>query len=367
MLHESVSGWILLEFCTTTEGRDKLTMEDENDNFTLSGDINGPLLAAVISIEMIAGLITNSFVLILTLCHIKTWKQPSIVFLTNMIISNLLIVFFVMPFSILTCSSGEWLLGDTLSQKLASCKANAYTNMSIQIIATLSLVLLSLDRYFFIVKSFAYEKYMTSNKAVLIVIISWILGPALSSPPLYGLGMTEFSTSIGICIPSFNNAPGLSIYILLMTLLFIGSIVVTSTWTFCYARKYLKERNTRRNFRESVYITQRRKLIGLFGSLIIIHIICYFLFLAAALIESFFSLPSQFYAATCVLLFLITILSPLVQVYFRSEVRIIIHGWCVTIGLLKIYKRRSRTMTPNSSGSYICETTNTRITSTSSI
>ena len=328
-MHESVRGWILLEFCTTTGGRNKLTMEDENNNFTLSDDINGPLLAAVISIEMIAGLITNSFVLILTLCHIKAWKQPSNIFLTNMLISNLMIVFFVMPFSILTCSSGEWLLGDTLSQKIAFCKANAYTNMSIHIIATLSLVLLSFDRYFFIVKSFAYEKYMTSNKAVLIIIISWILGPALSSPPLYGLGMIEFSSSFGICIPSFENASGLSIYILLIALLFIGSILVTSTWTFCYARKYLKERNARRNFRESVYITQRRKLIGLFGSLIIIHIICYFLFLAAALIGSFFSLPHQLYVATLVLLFLITILSPLVQVYFRSEVRIIIYSWCI--------------------------------------
>ena len=44
------------------------------DNFTLSEDINGPLLAAVIGIEMVAGLVTNSFVLILTHCYLKAWK-----------------------------------------------------------------------------------------------------------------------------------------------------------------------------------------------------------------------------------------------------------------------------------------------------
>ena len=38
---------------------------DLNNNFTLSEEINGPLLAAVIGIEMLAGLISNSFVLIL--------------------------------------------------------------------------------------------------------------------------------------------------------------------------------------------------------------------------------------------------------------------------------------------------------------
>ena len=319
-------------------------MEDGNDNFTLSSDINGPLLAAVISIEMIGGLSTNSFVLILTICHKKTWKKPSTVFLTNMLISNLLMVLFVMPFSILTCSSGQWLLGKTVSEKEASCKANAYINMSIYIIATLSLVLLSFDRYFFIVKSFAYERHMTSNKAVIITIISWLLGPVLCSPPFYGLGMTEFSDSYGICIPTFENEPGLAIYLLIVTFTFIGSIVVTSAWTFCYTRKYLKKRSTRMNCSNSVYITQRRKLVGLFGALIIVHIICYFLFLTIAVVAPFFPLPEQMYAATCVLIFLSTILIPLVQAYFRSEVRDTIYSWCVRIGLLK----RSRAMTPNS-------------------
>ena len=52
-------------------------MDVENNNFTLSEDINGPLLAAVIGIEMLAGLITNSFVLILTFCYFRTERKPS--------------------------------------------------------------------------------------------------------------------------------------------------------------------------------------------------------------------------------------------------------------------------------------------------
>ena len=39
----------------------------ENDNFTLSEEINGPLIAAVIGLEAVVGLIANYFVLILTL------------------------------------------------------------------------------------------------------------------------------------------------------------------------------------------------------------------------------------------------------------------------------------------------------------
>ena len=45
----------------------KKTQNMENDNFTLSEEINGILLAAVIGLEAVVGLITNFFVLILTL------------------------------------------------------------------------------------------------------------------------------------------------------------------------------------------------------------------------------------------------------------------------------------------------------------
>ena len=82
---------------------------DLNNSFTLSEDINGPLLAAVIGIEMLAGLITNSFVLVVTFCYLKDWKQPAIIFLTNMLLNNLVIILLVMPFSIITAASGGWI------------------------------------------------------------------------------------------------------------------------------------------------------------------------------------------------------------------------------------------------------------------
>ena len=87
------------------------------NNFTLSEDINSPLLAAVIGIEMLAGLITNSFVLVVTFCFIKKWKKLSIIILTNMLLNNLVITLLVMPFSIITAASGEWIFGSTVNQK----------------------------------------------------------------------------------------------------------------------------------------------------------------------------------------------------------------------------------------------------------
>ena len=315
---------------------------DENDNFTLSEDINGPLLAAVIGIEMVTGFITNSFVLVLTLCYLKAWKQPSNIFLTNMLLTNLIAVLFVMPLSVITCATGEWIFGNTINQKVAVCKFSAYISSYSFVAITLSLVLLSFDRFFFIVKALQYEKYMTVNKAVIIVAVSWILAAIIVSPPLYVFGKFKFTDNYGICISGFENEVAFSVYAFTLCSCFIMSIVVTSTWTFCYMRKYLKKRNKRKNVRESVYITQKRKLIGLFGTLIIIHIICYSLAITAAAISSVINLPSGLYAALFFMLMLITTLSPLAQAYFRTDVRYFVYSKLIQIGIIKPHKNTSR-------------------------
>ena len=309
----------------------KYKMDNIHDNFTLSEDINGPLLAAVIGIEMVAGLVTNSSILILTLCYLKAWKQPSNIFLTNMLLNNLTIVIFVLPFPIITCASGEWIFGSTWSQKAIVCQFAAYIFAYSFVVATESLVLVSLDRFFFIVKALQYEKYMTVNKAVTIVAVSWILAAILCSTPLYGFGKFEFASSNGNCIFGTENEVGFSVYFSIASSSFIISIIVTSVWTYCYTRKYLKKRNDRRRYKDSMYISQRRRLIGLFGTLIIIHILCYSLVIAAAIIGTFIRLPDSLYATSFVTLSMIVILSPLVQAYFRTEVRNFVYSFSVKI------------------------------------
>ena len=190
------------------------------------------LLAGVIGLEMLAGLITNFFVLVLTLCHFKTWKKLSIIFLTNMLFNNLMVILSVMPFSIITCAKGEWIFGNTRSQKIAICQFTAYIISFNLNMATDSLALVSFDRFFFIVKALQYEKYMTVNKAVIIVAASWIMAAILSSPPLFGFGGYEFSPYFGFCVPSFSHNAALAAYCFIIFSVLIAVIVITSIWTF---------------------------------------------------------------------------------------------------------------------------------------
>ena len=298
----------------------------EDYNFTLNEGINGPLLAAVIGIEMVAGVITNSFVIILTACHFKTWKQPSNIFLTNMSLSYLFIAIFLMPVAFITCAKGEWIFGDTLNQKMRVCQTVAYIYAYSFAAATFSLVLVSFDWFFFIVKALQYKKYMSVNKAVIIVAASWILVAILISPS-FALGNYQFSQSFGLCTPVFNDQPGFAIYGSAFFITLIASIIVTSTWTYCYTRKYLKKRSDRRNYADSVYISQKRKLIGLFGTLIIIHFISYTCLITIVILGPFVRISPHFYAVSFVLTWLMAVLSPLAQSFFRHEIRTLIHSF----------------------------------------
>ena len=296
---------------------------DANNNFTLSEEINGPLLAAVIGIEMLAGLITNSFVLILTLCYLKDWKQPSNIFLTNMLLNNLVIILLVMPFSIITAASGDWIFGSTVNQKESVCQFAGCIFSYSTFVATESLVLVSFDQFFFIVKALQYDKYMTVNKAVIIVTVSWILAVVLSTLPLLGFGAYEFSNSFGTCIPGWEGQTGYSILFFLIYLILVGSIIVTAIWTLCFTRKYLKDKATGPILTKgnNVYASQQRRIIGLFGMLILVHLLCYTPALIVVIISLFTAIPSEVYAAIFILYLLLTSLIPLIQSFFRRDIK----------------------------------------------
>ena len=304
---------------------DRMDAIDSKKNFTLDEDIIGPLLAAVVGIEMVAGLITNSFVLILTLCLIKDWKQPSIIFLTNMLLNNLVITLLVMPFSIITAASGEWIFGSTVNQKESVCQFAACLFSYSFFTAIESLVLVSFDRFFFIVKALQYKKYMTANKAVIIVAVSWILAAFFSILPLLGFGANGFIPSCGLCATVWEGQIGYSIFFFVISLIFVGSIIVTSIWTLCFTRKYLTNTATgpipTDTQGSNVYAPQQRKIIKLFGMLILVHLLCYAPGLIVIFISLFTPLPAVPYAIIFVSYLLLTSLIPLVQSFFRRDIK----------------------------------------------
>ncbi|XP_011405831.1 PREDICTED: G-protein coupled receptor 161-like [Amphimedon queenslandica] len=300
-----------------------------NYNFTLSADINGPLLAAVISIEMIAGLIANSFVLIITICHCSsgTWKKPSTLFLTNMLICNLFTVLLVMPLNIISLASRGWIFGVTVDQKLITCNLAGYIYWNSVLLISLSLMLLSIDRWIYIVQAMRYDSLVTPRRALLAIIITWSLAIVLNVTPFFGFGTYNFLESYAGCSPIWEGHVGYVVYMLIIFVSIVGTIVVTSCWTFCYLFMYIRRRKERSSIgpgrKRSIdqYVAARRKLIVLFGVLLFIHFISYLPGIITAGVVIFVSLPKEVYATSYILFLSITTLSPLAQSCFREDIR----------------------------------------------
>ena len=97
------------------------TATDLDDNFTATGSINGPVLAAVFAVEAVVGFIANIIVLSITLYQRKSFEQSSTIFFTSLILSNLLDALVYLPMIIVATGAEEWIFGSTFEQQKATC------------------------------------------------------------------------------------------------------------------------------------------------------------------------------------------------------------------------------------------------------
>ena len=97
----------------------------EQHNFTATGDVNGPALAAVLAVEAVVAFIANIIVLSITLYQRKSWKQLSTSFFTSLILSNLLAVVGYLPMNIVAIGAEEWIFGSTFEERSLTCLISA--------------------------------------------------------------------------------------------------------------------------------------------------------------------------------------------------------------------------------------------------
>ena len=176
-----------------------------NDNFTLNEDINGPVLSTFVALEMVTGFVANLFVIIVTFCHPKSLKQPSTIFLTSLLLADLVVVAFVMSFNVIATASGGWIFGQSVEEKYGVCQFVGFMCWYAALLVLATLAIVSFDRCLSIVKPFVHKQYMKPHTAVIIIVITWIICAMLSTTPLYGFGIFRYSEIQGICFPEWTD------------------------------------------------------------------------------------------------------------------------------------------------------------------
>ena len=312
-------------------------MEECTDNcstsgFAISDELNGPAFVVVVGIEMILALLTNLTIFFFTLYQWKSLKQPSIIFLTGLVLANLVMAIFFMPFTVITAAVGEWIFGKTVREKQTVGEFVGFMlGLSFKY-STHTLALISFDRFLFIVKPLLYIKYMKTWRAVVVISTLWVILTVLNTTPWYGLSQFEFAPRICSFFPNFIR--NYVIYFSLISIIPYTTIIVTSTWTFIHTKRFITRRHNenmvaslsieRQELRQTIYNRKIYNLIGIFGTLLIVHLVSlapYIIVSIVGLIVGFRNIPTIVLASTLVLYLLHSFTTAVVQSYFRQDLR----------------------------------------------
>ena len=260
--------------------------------------------AVVFSVEMILALIANGMVLLITITQRKSWKQSSTIFFTSLILAHLVMALLCMPFLIIFFAAGEWIFGSTDAETQGTYLFLILFFLYTALVIVMTVAALSVDRFFFIVKPHLHKRFMRPWVALTLTIIIWILAVPLSI-------VVFFETSN-------------SIILLLVTI--VGIILVTSVWTFCFTCRFINNQSVTAG--ESAYASRKKRLFGIFGSMLIVYIICFFPIIIYFILDMFIEVPEEYGLVATVCFVFITIANPIVQAYFRPEIKSVLLSRC---------------------------------------
>ena len=289
--------------------------------------------------------------------------QPSTIFLTSLLLADLVLVA-VMPFGVISTAYGEWIFGQSVEEKYQVCQFAAFIFWYGALLIAVTLTVISLDRFLFIVKPLFYRRhiYMKPKIAIIVVvIIVWIVCAILNTTPLYELGRFQFSVSNGFCLPLVDPNEQL-VYSIFMPLIFgilFSCIVVTSIWTCCsthgFMSRALERRASERSNElevENIYASKKRQIIGIFGALLLTNTITFAPFLIVSILAIFIRPPTVTWSIALVCGCLCTVGNPLVQVLFRQDIK---------MALKKLYSKITAAKCRSINNTDIDEATNTSV------
>ncbi len=302
--------------------------ESKSMNFTVDPDLNGPLLAVIIAMEMSLSLLANSFVLLYTLCHVKVLKRPDIIFLTNLILGNLMMTIMYLPSIIVTASSGKWMFGSTPKQKIGSCTFFAFLRPMSILLTTITLTALSIERFLYIVQPSLHKSLARTWVALFITVGVWILSCLLSTPPLYGLGWFAFKERTASCVAIWLGHDGYVIFTFLTVGSFISIISFMTTWATCYIMKLkkaceLNDVHLHADLHEQVSCRRSAgfKSLRMFSVVLSVNALAYIpdIIVHTIIVSEERDLPIAVHLTVGIISFSVYTINPLIQMYFRED------------------------------------------------
>ncbi|XP_061762749.1 adrenoceptor alpha 1Aa [Nerophis ophidion] len=137
------------------------------------------LLGLVLGVFIAFGIVGNILVILSVVCH-RHLRTVTHYFIVNLAVADLLLSSTVLPFSAIFEILDRWVFGR------AFCNVWAAVDVLCCTASIMSLCVISVDRYIGVSYPLRYPAIMTKHRALLAVMLLWVLSVIISIGPLFG-------------------------------------------------------------------------------------------------------------------------------------------------------------------------------------
>lgn len=153
----------------------------------------------------------------------KDLRTVTNLFILNLAAADIMVSIFSIPFTVATIITQDWVFGET------ACVVLGFFTILSFIGSVMSLGMIAINRYFYIVRWNTYSKLFPWRKALLFAAAVWVVALSLAAPPLLGWAEYRFIPGKSYC---FVYWPSDVYYMYFMiTVCFFGPL---SVMTFSY-------------------------------------------------------------------------------------------------------------------------------------
>lgn len=249
-------------------------------------------LTVITTLLLLVGLPSNILLITVLLKKQLHRKQPAILLLLNLAVTDLLVCCLVMPWNIVTLIAGEFHFGGDDHTRCQVCQTGVI--LSVLTFVTLNnLALISVDRLIYLKRPMHYHTHATSGRVLAATGAVWLLSCLVSVPPLFGFSEMRFSTAVGVCTIAFSGSTPLAknshylIFLAIVALVPILTLLVTNLWGLGIIQQHLRakarklqeeKKHNRKSFHEKMKQQQQStqvKLLKVYGVIFLTNLITY--------------------------------------------------------------------------------------------
>ena len=319
-------------------------------------------VAAFSMLFLTLGLPWNLLVLA-TILKKRLYRQPAVLLLFNLALTDFLVCLLVFPFSIASGIAGEFVFGGSDKIRCQVCQTGVLLTLFI-FLSFNTVTLMSIDRCIYLLRPLKYSSIVTLRRAALAVVLVWGLCIVLALMPLVGFGEIEFGLAVGTCVVRLvggSSASNISYNLLITsegvvtTLIMIAANIGIVVEVNRHLRKVYRkrkvylEKSRGRNSTRSRFKAKKSKmqfyLLLVFIGVMVTNTIIVMPIIALAIISSavtYDKIPLAFISFSFVVFMSQSVLHPMLETTLLKEIRMALCHCC--------NKKKTQTHTSASNG-----------------